>query len=73
MIYIINGINYILKYIKNIMQFLINNTSKYYCFYCIFDQINVALVRIRDLFKNIYIYLIDPKLLNGVYLEKKSG
>ncbi len=57
------------------MQFLINNTSKYYCFYCIFDQINVALVRIRDLFKYIYIYiyLIDPKLLNGVYLEKKRG
>ncbi len=27
-----------------------NSISQYYCFYCIFDQINAALVTIRDFF-----------------------
>jgi len=26
-------------------------TSQYYCFYCIFDQMNAALVSIRDFFQ----------------------
>ncbi len=43
------------KYIKYILKqktviLNCNNISQYYCFYCIFDQINVALVSIRDFF-----------------------
>ncbi len=48
----ITEINYILKYIKT------ENSckwSKYYCFYCyvvvVFNQINVALVSIKDFFQ----------------------
>ncbi len=29
-----------------------NNISQYYCFYCIFDQINAAVVSIRDFQKH---------------------
>ncbi len=38
-----------------------NNISQYYCFYCIFDQINVALVRQILILKlsigSVFIYL----------------
>jgi len=27
-----------------------SNISQYYCFYCIFDQLNASLMSIRDLF-----------------------
>ncbi len=46
--------------------------SQYYCFYCLdFDQINLALVSIRD-FEKIWNVLkkkqrIDPKFFNLVY------
>ncbi len=42
-----------------------NNILQYCCFYCIFDQINAALVSIRvhgDAFENIK-KCTDPKLL----------
>ncbi len=29
-----------------------NNISQYYCFYCIFDLINAAMVNVRDVFQN---------------------
>ncbi len=45
------GINYILIYILKKTSDLNSNTiSQFYCFYCISDQINVALVSRRDLF-----------------------
>ncbi len=40
-------INYSLKYIK------IGKISQYYIFFCIFDQINTALMSRRDSLKNI--------------------
>ncbi len=55
---LITGINYIFKYIKKkIFISNCNNISQYYCFYCIFDLIKVALVNIRDIF--IYIFYIN--------------
>ncbi len=44
-----NNKKYILKYIT-IKTIILNcnNTSQYYRFYCIFDQIKTALVSIRD-------------------------
>ncbi len=46
----ITGINNILKYTKNsiILKKNSNNNSQYYCFCYIFDQINAALMSIRD-------------------------
>ncbi len=42
---LITGINYILKYIQiENVYFYSNNISQYYSFYCIFYQINAALV-----------------------------
>ncbi len=42
-------ITYILKSIQiEIGYSLCNNSSQYYCFYCIFAQINAVLVSIRD-------------------------
>ncbi len=51
----ITRINYILKYIKVVTVILTviwncNIISQYHCFYCISDQINAALVSIRDFF-----------------------
>ncbi len=48
-------INYILKYIKiETIILYCNNILQDYCFFlCIFDQINTALMSIRDFFKNI--------------------
>ncbi len=45
---LITAIHLILKYFKIENIFLKNNISNYYCFYCIFDQINAALVSRRD-------------------------
>ncbi len=45
------GKNYILYCIK-IENGYCNNISQYYCFYCIFEQINAALTVIRDLSQN---------------------
>ncbi len=60
----ITGINYILKYIlmKKTVILNCNNISQYYCFYCIFDPINVSLVNIGSFKKNTKIILIDPKI-----------
>ncbi len=60
----ITGINYILKYIlmKKTVILNCNNISQYYCFYCIFDPINVSLVSIGSFKKNTKIILIDPKI-----------
>ncbi len=44
----ITGINYILKYIQIENSLNYNNISQCYSFYCIIDQINAALVNIRD-------------------------
>ncbi len=41
-----------------------NNISQYYCLCYIFDQLNVALLRIRDVFSKMK-KLSDSKLLNG--------
>ncbi len=47
-------INYIFfKEIQIEKLFNCSNISRYYCFYCIVDQINVALVSIRDFFLNL--------------------
>ncbi len=40
-----------------------NNILQYCCFYCIFDQINAALVSIRGVFRKHYKKCTDPKLL----------
>ncbi len=62
------GINYILKYIKietviNNINNVINNISQNYrVFFCIFNQINTALMSIRNFIKYIK-NLTDPKLL----------
>ncbi len=48
----VTEINYILKYIKignNIRN--CNKISQYYCFFCIFDQINTALMSRKDSLK----------------------
>ncbi len=34
--------------IKIKSSYFVKNTSQYYCFYCIFDQINAASVSIQD-------------------------
>ncbi len=48
----ITGINYILKYIAiENSYFKLYTILQYYCFYCIFDQINAALESIRDFFQ----------------------
>jgi len=39
----------------------LKNISQYYCFYCIFDQINAVLVSTRNLFLNKTI-ITNPKL-----------
>ncbi len=45
----ITGINYILKYIQiENIYFKSYNISQYYCYYCIFDEINAALVSRRS-------------------------
>ncbi len=49
----ITEIHKILKYI-NKENYFNHNISQYYCFYCIFDQINAALVSIRDFFQKHY-------------------
>ncbi len=65
------GINYIIIIYSNRKVILIcNNVSQYYC---IFDQINTALVSKRDFFHNIKKKNpIDPKLLNIVYFILRS-
>ncbi len=45
----ITGINYIVKYIQIVNSLNYNKISQCYSFYCIIDQINAALVNIRDL------------------------
>ncbi len=47
---LITGINYIL----NDKNSSCNNFSQYYSFYCILDQINAALVNIRDFFQKTF-------------------
>jgi len=46
--YAITGIHFGFKCIKTVILNC-NNISQYCCFYCIFDPINAALVRISDL------------------------
>ncbi len=49
---LITEINYILKYIQTENIYLnCNIISQYYSFYCIFDQINAALLSRRDFFQ----------------------
>ncbi len=58
--FVITGINYILKYIKietsyvNIYFQYVNTNTSQYCFYFIFDQINAALVSIKDFIQKPY-------------------
>ncbi len=52
----------------NITVFSCN--ASYYCFNCIFNQINATLVSIRDFFQKHG--LIDPNLLNGSVCEYTS-
>ncbi len=48
----ITEINYILKYMQIENSYLnCKNFSHYYCFDCIFDHINAALVSIRGFFQ----------------------
>ncbi len=47
--------------------FYCNNVLQYYCFYCIFDQINAALMSIRDLFKNITDSIYNARTLNMIF------
>ncbi len=42
-----------------------NNISQYYSFYCIFDQINAALVCIRNLFQKHLKNCTKPEFLNS--------
>lgn len=53
----------ILKYETVIFNY--NNISQYYCFYCSFDLIHVALANIRDLFQKHLKNLTDHKHLNS--------
>ncbi len=48
---LIRGTSYILKYIQTENILYYNNISQCYCFYCIFDQINAALVTRKDFIK----------------------
>ncbi len=44
-----------------------NNISQYYCFYCIFNQINAALVRIRDFLPILTIWImVYSKILENL-------
>ncbi len=43
-----------------------NNISQYFCFYCVFDQINAAIVNKKDFFQNILKNLTGPKPLKGI-------
>ncbi len=48
-----------------------HNISQYYCFYCIFNQINAALVSIRDVFQKKKVktkILIIPNFWPVVYV-----
>jgi len=47
-------INNIVKYHQCILNCKKKNISQYYCFYCIFDQINAAKVNIRLLLKTYF-------------------
>ncbi len=48
----ITEINYIIKYIEMEIIFLkCNSISRYYCFYCSFNQMNADLVTIREFFQ----------------------
>ncbi len=62
---------------KHLQTAILNckNISKYYCNYCILDQINVALVSRRVFFskKNIKKISYTPNLMNNsVYTEENS-
>ncbi len=68
----ITGINCILKYIKTELK--LYNISLFQ-YYCIFDQINEALVIIRDFFQNV-LKLIHPSIhlfIRAMTLKNKSG
>ncbi len=57
----VTKISYILNVYSNTKPILeIAIISQYYSFFCVFDQINTALMSIKDI-KN----LTDPKFLNG--------
>ncbi len=43
---LITGRSYLLKYIQTENILYYNSISQYYSFYCIFDQINAAFVRL---------------------------
>ncbi len=46
---LVTAINYILKYIQiENIYFKLYTISQYYCYYCIFDEINAALVSRRS-------------------------
>ncbi len=60
------GINYILKYFKIENGLNFSNISQNYSL-CIFDQINAALMSIRNFFKNIK-NLTDPSFLMALYI-----
>ncbi len=47
-------INYILNYIKLYIRNS-NHISQYYCFFLYFDQIDTALVSIRDFWMAVYV------------------
>ncbi len=57
--FVITGIN-----CKDIL-----NCNKYYCFYCIFDQINAVLVSIRDSLKHCKLKLFHEYTIGFLYLE----
>ncbi len=61
----ISGINYILKvYFRNensyfiVCSFIVCNNISQYCFYCIFDQMNAALVSMRLISQTLKILII---------------
>ncbi len=68
---VITGINYILKYIT-IEKSYFNNISQYYSFYCIFDQVNAALLgllsKITPNFQYIQICILFVNVIN-CYLQ----
>ncbi len=61
----ITEINYILKYIKTEKSLNCNNISQYYCFYCIFVQINADLMNewMKHLYSAFIVYCCTPKAL----------
>ncbi len=55
------------KYIAKLVILNCENISQYYCFCCIYDQINTGLLSRRDFFKKSYNLTVQKRLTGSVY------